>query len=106
MAEENFDEFGKSLVIHLLILTMSYINHNLKCYSEVPYSGKVWRRECLANLLFSSVWQKKVWRMNRSAKWLLIVTTTLVWEIADDSPNFLPDKLSHYAVISLYSKAF
>ena len=43
----------------------------------VSHSGKVWRGECLANSLFSSVWQKKVWRMNRSAKELLIVTTTL-----------------------------
>ena len=43
--------------------------------------------------------------MNRSAKWLLIVTTTwmvLVWRIADDlpsSPNFLPAKFSHYMVL-------
>ena len=36
----------------------------------IPYSGKVWRAECLVNLLFS-------WQMNRSAKGLLIVTTTL-----------------------------
>ena len=46
-------------------------------HHKLPYSGKVWRGECLANLLFSSVWQKKVWRMNRSAKGLLIVATTL-----------------------------
>ena len=47
-------------------------------YKHVPYSGKpVWWGECLTNLLFSSVWQKKVWRMNSSAKWLLIVTTNL-----------------------------
>ena len=44
---------------------------------EIPYSGKVWQGECLANLLFSSVWRKKVWRMNSSAKGLLIVTTNL-----------------------------
>ena len=43
----------------------------------VPYSGKVWRAECLANLLFSSVWWEKVWRMNRSAKGLSMVTTNL-----------------------------
>ena len=43
----------------------------------LPYSGKVWRAECLANLLFSSVWQKKVWRINRSAKGLSMVTTNL-----------------------------
>ena len=43
----------------------------------IPYSEKVWQGECLANLPFSSIWQKKVWRMNRSAKELLIVTITL-----------------------------
>ena len=43
----------------------------------IPYSGKVWRAEGLANLLFSSVWRKKVWRMNRSAKGLSMVTTNL-----------------------------
>ena len=43
----------------------------------IPYSGKVWWGECLANLLFSSILQKKGWRMNRSAKGLLIITTTL-----------------------------
>ena len=42
-----------------------------------PYSGKVWRAECFTNLLFSSVWRKKVWRMNRSAKGLSMVTTNL-----------------------------
>ena len=44
---------------------------------KLPYSGKVWWVECLANLLFSSIWQKKVWRMNRSAKGLSMVTTNL-----------------------------
>ena len=43
----------------------------------VPDSGKVWWAECLANLLFSSVWREKVWRMNRSAKGLSMVTTNL-----------------------------
>ena len=31
----------------------------------------------MTNLLFSSVWQKKVWQMNRLAKGLLIVTINL-----------------------------
>ena len=31
---------------------------------------------------------ENVWRMNRSAKGLLIITATLVWRIAEDSPNF------------------
>ena len=43
----------------------------------IPYSGKVWRAECLANLLFSSVWREKVWRMNRSAIGLSMVTINL-----------------------------
>ena len=46
-------------------------------HNHVPYSGKVWRAECLANLLFSSIWWKKVWRMNRSAKGLSMVTANL-----------------------------
>ena len=64
----------------------------------------VWWGECLTNLFFSSIWQKKVWQMNKSAKWLLIVTTILdrlVWQIVDDSlnlPNFLSTKFSHYTV--------
>ena len=38
----------------------------------------VWQGECfLANLLFSGVRWKKVWRMNESVKRLLIVTATL-----------------------------
>ena len=44
---------------------------------DLPYSGKVWQAECLANLLFSSIWWKKVWQMNRSAKGLSMVTTNL-----------------------------
>ena len=47
------------------------------------YSRKVWWGECLVvNLPFSTVWWKKVWQMNRSAKGLLILTTDLdglVW---------------------------
>ena len=42
---------------------------------------------------FQAFGGKKVWRMNRSAKGLSMVTTNLVWRIADDSPNspnFLP----------------
>ena len=40
----------------------------------LPYNGKVWRGECLANL---SVWWKKVLQMNRLAKELFIDTTNL-----------------------------
>ena len=49
----------------------------LEMFIHIPYSGKVWRAECLANLLFSSVWWKKVWQMNRSAKGLSMVITNL-----------------------------
>ena len=35
--------------------TMLYSNNT----NYVPYSGKAWRDECLANLLFSSVWEKR-----------------------------------------------
>ena len=48
-----------------------------------------------------SIWQKKVWRMNRSAKGLLIATTTLdgfSLTIAQNSPDILAAKLSHYIV--------
>ena len=44
---------------------------------SLPCSGKVWQGESLANWLFSSLWQKKVWWMNRSANRLLIVSTNL-----------------------------
>ena len=33
-----------------------------KASGMLPYSGKVWRANCLVvNLLFSGVWEKKVW---------------------------------------------
>ena len=35
---------------------------------KLPYSGKVWRGEYLANLLFLRHLAEKVWQMNRSAK--------------------------------------
>ena len=42
--------------------------------------------------------RKEVWRMNRSAKGLLILWMVLVWQITDDLPNFLPAKLPRYTV--------
>ena len=60
---------------------LSYINNLLlllgHMFSCTNLNCTVWQVECLANLLFSNVWQKKVWQMNRSAKGLLIVTTNL-----------------------------
>ena len=68
----------------------------------IPYSAKVWRGYSLVNGLFSNIWRKKVWRINRSANRLLIVITGfIVWWITDDSPNspnFPPAKLSCYTV--------
>ena len=43
----------------------------------ITYGGKVWWEESLANWLVSSIWQKKVWRINRSANRLLIISTNL-----------------------------
>ena len=65
----------------------------------IPYSGKVWRAECLANLLFSSVWRKKVWRINRSAKGLSMVTTNLDGFSLANCRRFA--KLSRYTVLHL-----
>ena len=67
----------------------------------IPYSGKVWWGESLANQLFSSIWRKKVWRINRSANRLLIVCTSLDGFSLDNSPNspnFHPTKFSRYTV--------
>ena len=38
---------------------------------------KILQGESLANWLFSSTWQKKVWQINRQANRLLIVRTNL-----------------------------
>ena len=40
---------------------------------DIPYGGKVWLGESLANWLLSSIWRKKVWWINRSANRLLIM---------------------------------
>ena len=53
----------------------------------------------LANLLFSSVWRKNVWRMNRSAKGLSMVTTNLDGFSLANCRRFA--KLSRYMVYSV-----
>ena len=59
------------------------------------------------NLFFLSIWRKKVWQMNRSAKGLLMVTTNLDGfslmncRNSPNLPNFLPAKLSRYTVTFL-----
>ena len=76
---------------------------------SIPYSGIVWRGESLANWLVLSIWQKKVWQINRSANRLLIVSTNLVWRITDNSPyspNFPAVKLSCYTVNCLQFVSF
>ena len=51
------------------------------------------------NLLSPSAWQKKAWRMNRSAKSLLIVSTNLnSFSLANDRQFAKFAKLSHYTV--------
>ena len=70
-------------IVYILppVMLLNYV------FIGLPYSRKVWWVESLVNLLFSSVWQKKVWQMNRLAKGLLLVWMILVWQIADDLPN-------------------
>ena len=62
--------------LHIKYHHLGY-THLLTLKNKIPYSGKVWRAECLANLLFLSVWRKKVWRMNRSAIGLSMVGTAI-----------------------------
>ena len=70
----------------------------------IPYSGKVWRAECLANLLFLSVWRKKVWRMNGSAKGLSMVGINLDGFSLANRLRFAKfAKLSPHQTFSLYS---
>ena len=70
----------------------------------ILYSGKVWQRKSLANLLFLSIWYKMFWQINRSAKRLLIVSTNIIWivlvgQITNDSPNF-----PNFPIIQQYNK--
>ena len=64
---------NKILKMKFCRLLVNRENHE----NYIPYGSKVVQGKCLANLLFLSVWQKKVWWMYRSAKGLLIVNTTL-----------------------------
>ena len=38
---------------------MVIVNPYVSIIARVLYSGKVWHEECLANLLFLSIWRKK-----------------------------------------------
>ena len=66
--------------------------------NDVPY----WRGESLANWLFSSIWQKKVWRINRSANRLSIVSTKLDgFSLANHEQFAKFAKLSRYTVAEM-----
>ena len=68
----------------------------------IPYSRKVWWGESLANWLFSSIWRKKVWRINRSANRLSIISTKLGgFSLANHGWIAKFAKLSRYTVLSL-----
>ena len=45
--------------------------------THIPYSGKVWWRESLANSLVMSVWRGKVWRMHRFSHKVIIISKNL-----------------------------
>ena len=61
----------------------------------IPYSGKVWQGETLANWLFSSIWRNKVWRINISTNRLLIVSTNL------DGFRLANHQFTKFAILSL-----
>ena len=50
---------------------------NGRSSEDIPYGGKVWRGESLANWLVSNIWWKKIWWINRSANRLLIISINL-----------------------------
>ena len=54
--------------------TLCHVSHFLY---KLPYSGKVWRGESLANWLFLSIWRKQVLPINRSVNRVSIVSTKL-----------------------------
>ena len=67
---------------------------------NIPYSGKVWRGKNLANWLVSSIWRKKIWRINRSTNRLFIVSTNLhSFSLANRGRFAKFAKLSRYTVI-------
>ena len=81
-----------------------YVVYMLSQFLPILYSGKVWQWKSLANWLFSSIWQKKVWWINRSANKLLIVSIYLNGFILANHGQFAkftkhsPAKLSRYTI--------
>ena len=66
----------------------------------LPYSGKVWQRESLANSLVMSVWQGKVWRMHRFSHKVIIISKNLDGFSLGNYEQFAKfAKLSHYTVV-------
>ena len=73
----------------------------------LPYSGKVWRGESLANWLFSNIWRMNVWRINRSANRLSIVSTKLEgFSLANHGWFAKFAKLSPRQTFPLYGNVF
>ena len=71
------------LVVTALLRTNRVLWYNVASSSLtskhlfIPYSGKVWRRESLANSLVMSVWRGKVWRMHRFSHKVIIISKNL-----------------------------
>ena len=63
-------------VYHFKVMPLSW-SSSLFMLDAIPYSGKVWWGESLANWLVVNIWRKKVWWINRSAYRLVIVSTNL-----------------------------
>ena len=57
--------------------TLKCRHTNIQTHKHIPYSGKVWRRENLANFTVMSVWRGKVWRMDRFSHKVIIISKNL-----------------------------
>ena len=67
---------------------------------KVPYSGKVWRRESLANFTVMSVWRGKVWRMDGFSHKVIIISKNLDgFSLANHGRFTKFAKLSRYTVL-------
>ena len=84
----------------LLLIIISY--RSLKLL-QLSYGRKVWWGENLVSWLFLSIWQKKVWWINRPANRLLFVSTNLDGFSLVDHGQFTKfAKLSPCQVFLLY----
>ena len=69
-------EWQRKLGNTSLLPLVSYVFNTIRLL-KYRIEGKFGRRESLANWLFLSIWQKKVWWINRSPNRLLIVSNNL-----------------------------